>query len=78
MRNDFWYHAFILGITFLVTEFFFENMKRVYRSTNVHRKLEPHYLAEKEYKKKMEELEALEEDDEDDEDDDDDDDEDED
>ena len=64
------YHLLILGLTAFITETTFGSVKRLYKSTNVHRQLEPHYLAEMEYKKKIAELEALEEDDEDDEDDD--------
>ena len=67
------YHLLILGLTAFITESTFGMVKRLYKSTNVHRQLEPHYKAEMDYKKKMEELEALEEDDEDDDDEDDDD-----
>lgn len=77
MRNDAMYHLFLFGMTVTITQVWFGTWLKVYKSTNAHRQLEPHYQAEKEYKRKMEELEALEEDDEDDEDDDDDDDDDE-
>jgi hypothetical protein len=69
MRNDFWYHSLIFGMTCLVTQVFFGTFLAVYKSTNVHRKLEPHYRAELAYKRKMAELEALEEDDDDEDDD---------
>ena len=52
-----------------ITESIFGSWMRVYKSTNAHRQLEPHYKAEQEHKRKLAELEALEEDDEDDEDD---------
>lgn len=74
MRNDLRYHLFLLGITYVLTEMFFGTWLRVYKSTNKHRQLEPHYIAEMEYKKKMAELEEEEDDGEDDEDEDDDDD----
>lgn len=75
MRNDVMYHLLIFGTTVALTQIMFGSWLGVYQSTNTHRQLEPHYQAEKEYKKKMEELEALEgdDDDEDDEDDEDDD-----
>ena len=57
----------LLGLTYCVTEAFFGTFKSVYKSTNQHRQLEPHFNEEMAYKKKMAELEALEADDEDDE-----------
>ena len=72
MRNDVHYHLFIIAVSYLVTQLFFGTWLTVYKSTNVHRQLEPHYRAEQQYKKRMAELEAEEDDDEDDEDDDDD------
>ena len=52
MRNDMMYHLLIFGLTFMITTLFFEGPKQFYKSNNVHRTLEPHYQAEKEYKKK--------------------------